>query len=53
MCFHFSIYLIPVLSWLQEEMSSSAVDKAKFLVRESSEAHKEVTEADAKKNIKY
>lgn len=34
-------------------MSSSAVDEVKFLVRDSKEAHKEVTGADAKKNIKY
>lgn len=53
MYFHFSIVLIPDLFWLQEEMSLSAVDEAKFLVSESNEAHKEVTGADAKKNIKY
>lgn len=46
-------FLIPLYSWLQEEMSSSAVDEAKFLVGESSEAHKEITGVDAKKNIKY
>lgn len=34
-------------------MSSPAVDEAKFLVRKSNEAHKEITGADAKSNIKY